>query len=250
MSTTPVSDIVSSTKDSSLPDAVSVEEARRLGRFGHSKPTPDNSVILLIDHQVGLLSGVRDVSSLSELKANILGLAEVAKALEIPVLLTSSNAQWQNGDLLPELRELFPDLPVIRRTGIINAYEDPTFRAELKKITDTGRDHVILAGVTIGTCATFPTLSLLNDGFPVFPVVDACGAWNRYEAEAAMSRMTLAGAELTTVFALACELQEDWKKPTANAMLAPFRHHLPEYSLVVDNFWNNYGQKTVPDPFA
>lgn len=139
--------------------------------------------------------GTRDVNSLAELKSNVIGLAKVAKALNIPVLITSSNAQWQNGDTLPEIKEQFPDTPIFHRTGIINAYEDPTFRQALEDIVErTGRRHIIIAGVTIGTCCTFPTLSLLNDGYHVFPVVDACGAWNRYEADAAMSRMANAGA--------------------------------------------------------
>lgn len=91
---------------------------------------------------------------------------------------------------------------------------------------------------------------MLQDGYTVFPVVDACGAWNRYEAEAAMSRMAAAGAQLTTTFALACELQADWKLPTANAMLAPFIHDLPEYGFVLQNFWNNANTHVVPDPFG
>jgi hypothetical protein len=32
------------------------------------------------------------------------------KALKMPVLITSSNAQWQNGDTLPEIKEIFSDL--------------------------------------------------------------------------------------------------------------------------------------------
>jgi len=54
---------------------------------------------------------------------------------------------------------------------------------------------VIIAGATIGTCCSMPTLSMLNDGYQVFPVVDACAAWNEYEAQAAIARMTGAGAE-------------------------------------------------------
>ncbi len=70
----------------------------------------------------------------------------------IGVLLTTSNAQMGNGDLLSELRDLFPEEPIIRRTGVTNAYEDPTFREALEStLTTTGRTHVILAGVTIGT---------------------------------------------------------------------------------------------------
>lgn len=244
-------DIVSPIAHQCLPDNITPQDARDAGRFGHDKPTPENTIVLLVDHQIGLMAGARDVTSLAELKSNVVGLARVAKALNIPVLITSSNAQWQNGDTLPDIKALFPDTPIYRRTGIINAYEDPTFRQAFEDVVSrTGRRHVIIAGVTIGTCCTFPTLSLLNDGYQVFPVVDACGAWNRYESDAAMSRMANAGAELVTTFALACELQADWKKESANAMLDPFIQNLPEYSFVLQNFWNNANGHSIADPFG
>lgn len=244
-------DIISPITDTALPDKVSLADARSAGRVGHDKPTSENSVVLLIDHQIGLMAGVRDFTSIAEYKSNVVGLARVAKALKMPVLITSSNAQWQNGDTLPEIKEIFSDQPIYRRTGIINAYEDPSFRKAFENlVATTGRRHIIIAAVTIGTCCAFPTLSLLNDGYKVFPVVDACGAWNRYEAEAAMSRMSNAGAELVTTFALACELQADWKRPVANDMLAPFNQNLSEYGFVLQNFWNNANQHVVPDPFG
>lgn len=244
-------DIVSPIEDGVLPNRTSPSDARRSGRFAHDKPTPANSIVLLIDHQIGLMTGIRDFASLSAYKSNVVGLARIARALRLPTLITSSNAQWQNGDTLSEIRELFPDHPVYRRTGIINAYEDPTFRKALEAVVErTGRRHIIISGVTMGTCCAFPTLSLLNDGYKVFPVVDACGAWNHYEAAAAMARMSAAGAELVTTFALGCELQADWKLPTAPDMLAPFLENLPEYGLAVQNFWNNANQHAVPDPFG
>ena len=230
---------------------VKPDDAKREGRLAYEKPTPQNSIVLFIDHQIGLISGIRDVGSLAEYKSNVVGLAKITRALNIPVLLTSSNAQWQNGDLLPELKEVFPTQPIIRRTGIINAYEDPTFRKALEEIVArTGRRHIIIAGVTLGTCVAFPTLSLLNDGYKVYPVVDASGAWNRYEAEAAMARMSKAGADLHTVFALGAELQADWKLESGMAMLDPFVQNLPEYGLVQQGFWNNANKRTVSDPFG
>jgi nicotinamidase-related amidase len=244
-------DIISPITDTALPDKVSLADARAAGLVGHDKPTSENSIVLLIDHQIGLMAGVRDFTSIAEYKSNVIGLARVAKALKMPVLITSSNAQWQNGDTLPEIKEIFSDQPIYRRTGIINAYEDPSFRKAFENlVAATGRRHVIIAAVTIGTCCAFPTLSLLNDGYKVFPVVDACGAWNHYESEAAMSRMSNAGAELVTTFALACELQADWKRPVANDMLAPFNQNLSEYGFVLQNFWNNANQHVVPDPFG
>lgn len=244
-------DIVTPTTDRMLPPRATAEEASRVGRVPYSKPTAENAVMLFIDHQIGLMAGVRDFTSLAEYRSNVVGLARVAKAMKMPVLLSSSNAQWQNGDTLAELKEIFADQPIYRRTGIINCYEDPSFRKAFEElVAKTGRRHVILSGVTIGTCCAFPTLSMLHDGYEVFPVVDACGAWNRYEAEAAMSRMARAGAQLASTFALACELQGDWKLPTSNDMLAPFIQNLPEYGFVLKNFWNNANQHTVPDPFG
>lgn len=249
MSTRP-DDIVSPITDLIQGPSVPAAEAAHAGRTPYDKPTPDNTIFLFIDHQIGLMAGVRDVPSLSEYRSNVVGLARIAKALNTPVLISSSNAQWQNGDTLPEIKEIFENEPIYRRTGIINCYEDPTFRAALEKLVqETGRRHIIIAGVTIGTCCTFPTLSMLQDGYRVFPVVDACGAWNAYETQAAMSRMTRAGAELVTSFALACELQADWKQPSAFDMLAPFSQNLPEYGFVLQAFWNNANRHVVPDPF-
>jgi nicotinamidase-related amidase len=244
-------DIVSPITDTVMASSISPDDARSAGRFVYDKPTPENSIMLFIDHQIGLMAGVRDFASLAQFKSNVVGLARVAKALKMPVLISSSNAQWQNGDTLPEIKDIFTDEPIYRRTGIINCYEDPNFRRALDAlVAKTGRRHVIISGVTIGTCCTFPTLAMLQDGYKVFPVIDACGAWNDYEAQAAMSRMSNAGAELVTTFALACELQADWKLPTANDMLAPFIENLSEYGFVLQNFWNNANQHVVTDPFG
>lgn len=230
--------------------ATSAAQAKAAGRFVYDKPTPQNSVMLFIDHQVGLMGTVRDFTSLAEYKNNVVALAKFAKALKIPVILTSSNAQWQNGDLLPELKAVFPNEPIYRRTGIINAYEDKSFRSALETIkARTGRTHVIISGVTLGTCVLMPTLAMLQDGYQVFPVIDASGAWNRYESDTAIARMTAAGAQTASVFALGAELQADWKLPTADAMLVPFVEHLPEYGFVVQNFWNNANGAGVNDPF-
>jgi nicotinamidase-related amidase len=158
---------------------------------------------------------------------------------------------WDEQREFTDQDEQFPTAQPYAVAIIFRLVPDPSFRKAFDSlVATTGRRHIIIAAVTIGTCCAFPTLSLLNDGYNVFPVVDACGAWNRYEAEAAMSRMSNAGAELVSTFALACELQADWKRPSANDMLAPFHHDLSEYGFVLQNFWNNANQHVVPDPFG
>ena len=90
----------------------------------------------------------------------------------------------------------------------------------------------------------------LQQGYRVFPVIDACGAWSSFEVEAAVARMTRAGAEPVTTFALGCELQADWKLPSGTPLLDPFTNELPEYGFAILNFWNNANGHTVPDPFG
>ncbi|WP_428493276.1 hypothetical protein [Rhodopila sp.] len=64
-----------------------------------------------------------------------------------------------------------------------------------------------------------------------------------------MSRMAHAGVEFVTTFALGCELQANWKLPTANAILIPSKENLPDYGCIGENFWNNVGGHAVADPF-
>jgi hypothetical protein len=82
-----------------------------------------------------------------------LSLAEVQQAGRIghDTPRRTTNAHWRNGNTLPEIKEIFAGLPGYRRTGIINAYEDPTFR---KAYGD------LVAGVTIGTCCASPFRTL------------------------------------------------------------------------------------------
>jgi len=57
--------------------------------------TSENAALVLVDHQVGLMSGVRDYS-IAELKHNVVGLAKAAKALKLPIVVTTTvrDSMW------------------------------------------------------------------------------------------------------------------------------------------------------------
>lgn len=75
--------------------------------------TPENAVLLLIDHQVGTLSfGISDIDPVN-LRNNTMWLAQTAKDMKLPVILTTSNAAGANGPLFPELIDMLPNVPVI-----------------------------------------------------------------------------------------------------------------------------------------
>ena len=173
----------------------------------YNRLNKDDAVVLLVDHQTGLISLVQDFSP-NEFKNNVLALADLAKFFELPTILTTSFEQGPNGPLVPELKEMFPDAPYIARPGQINAWDNEDF---VKAIKATGRKQIIIAGVVTDVCVAFPTLSALAEGFDVFVVTDASGTFNTTVQQAAWSRMTQAGAQMMIRFSVACELHRDWR---------------------------------------
>ncbi|WP_273821023.1 isochorismate family cysteine hydrolase YcaC [Pseudomonas asplenii] len=167
----------------------------------------NDAVVLLIDHQTGLISLVQDFSP-NEFKNNVLALADCARFFNLPTILTTSFEKGPNGPLVPELKEMFPDAPYIARPGQINAWDNEDF---VKAIKATGRKQLIIAGVVTDVCVAFPTLSALAEGFDVFVVTDASGTFNDTVQQAAWNRMTQAGAQMMNWFAVACELHRDWR---------------------------------------
>ena len=81
----------------------------------YERLSTDSAALLLVDHQVGLLSLVRDHSP-DEFKNAVLALAAVGRYFELPTVLTTSFDRGPNGPILPELREMLPDVPFIART--------------------------------------------------------------------------------------------------------------------------------------
>src|SRR5580704_1939785 len=72
--------------------------------------TADNAALVLVDHQVGLMTGVRDYST-GELKHNVVALAKAAKALKLPIIVTTTARDSMWGPTFPELVEALPGVP-------------------------------------------------------------------------------------------------------------------------------------------
>lgn len=95
----------------------------------------DNAAVLLVDHQAGLLSLVRDIDP-DKFKNNVLAVANAAKYFNLPTILTTSFETGPNGPLVPELKEIHPDAPFIPRPGQINAWDNEDF---VKAVKATGK---------------------------------------------------------------------------------------------------------------
>jgi len=191
----------------------------------------DDAALLLLDHQTGLFSLVRDFQP-DEFKNNVLALAASAKYFKLPTILTTSFEQGPNGPLLPELKAMFPGAPFIPRPGQINAWDNEEFVAAVKA---TGRKQLILAGIVTDVCVAFPALSAINEGFEVFVAVDASGTFNAVNRAAAHQRMAAAGVQLMNWFAIAGELHRDWRNDV-EGLGALFARYIPDYANLISSF--------------
>jgi nicotinamidase-related amidase len=198
----------------------------------------NNAAVLLVDHQAGLLSLVRDIGP-DTFKNNVLALADLARYFELPTILTTSFETGPNGPLVPELKTMFPDAPYIARPGQINAWDNEEFVSAVKA---TGKKQLIIAGVVTEVCVAFPTLSALAEGFEVFVVTDASGTFNEITRDSAWDRVSAAGAQLMTWFGVACELHRDWRNDI-EGLGALFSKHIPDYRNLISSYTTQTGGK-------
>jgi nicotinamidase-related amidase len=169
--------------------------------------TPQNAALVVIDYQP---SQVQTVASMDHdlLVANIVSVARLAKAFELPVVLSTVNVAHGQGPTIPELKTVLVDSPEIDRSEI-NSWENAEFR---RAVEATGRKKLIMTALWTEVCLAFPALDALREGYEVFPVVDAVGGTSLEAHRAGLERMVQAGAQPIGWVSLACELQRDWAR--------------------------------------
>ncbi len=172
----------------------------------HKLYTPQDSVVVFIDHQPQMLFGVANADR-AMLINNVTLLAKVAREFGVPSVLTAVETESFSGYVWPQLLDVFPGQAVVERTSM-NSWDDAGFRAAIEA---TGRKNIIMTGLWTEVCVTWPTLEMLGAGYQIYVVEDCCGATSPAAQEAALSRMVQAGAVRLTTIAALLEWQRDWK---------------------------------------
>jgi nicotinamidase-related amidase len=183
--------------------------------MGRVRFTRENAAVLLIDHQVGLFTGVRDIN-VNELKHNVVGLARAAQILGLPIVAvtTARDSMW--GPTIPELKQVLGDGVILDRSTV-NAWDDERF---VTQVRETERDHLIIAGLSFEVCASLPAISAREDGFHPVVAVDACGTFSHHKREAGLARLTTLGIEVSDYATMMVEIMADNTDPEANAIYA------------------------------
>ncbi|MHC5216451.1 isochorismatase family protein [Enterococcus sp. LJL128] len=171
--------------------------------------SPENAVLTIIDYQPTQINSINSMNR-SELIRNTEIVIELAKLYGIPIVLSTVNVEkgW-NSDTIPVLKKAVGEGVQSYDRSSINAWEDQEYNAAVKAV---GRKKILIAALWTEACLTFPTLDALKEGYEVYPIVDAVGGTSLLAHETALRRVEQAGAQLTTIAQLACELQRDWNR--------------------------------------
>ncbi|MFD4973084.1 isochorismatase family protein [Streptomyces sp. NPDC058424] len=178
--------------------------------------TRENAAVVLVDHQVGLLSGVRDIP-VGELKHNVVALARAATVLGMPLVVTTTAADSMWGPTTPELVRALPAGQKIIDRSTVNAWHDDRVRGAIEA---TGRQKLIFAGVSLEVCAALPALSATAAGHDAYVAVDASGTFSQAKRETGLLRMHQAGVVVGDYATLMVEALADNASPEAGALYA------------------------------
>ncbi|MNK89481.1 Isochorismatase family protein [compost metagenome] len=172
--------------------------------------TKDDTVMLLIDHQTGTLNFAANRPH-EMIVSRTRALAKFATALNIPVVLTSSQEDHAQGPLIQDLQDLLPKeyAERVKREGITNAWDDDNFKNAVLKAAG-GRKNVIMAGLTNDVCIVWPSISMQEEGFNVQVVLDAGGSPSQIADDIAQQTWESQGVRTTTINQIISEMVHNW----------------------------------------
>lgn len=176
-----------------------------------SRIDPQDTVVLFADLQAGIVE-LTQTTSLDRLKKSVLALAKLTKLYGMPAFV--SGVAGTDGSLpkvIPQIAEGAGDLPThVRTTADSFRNEDITIA-----VGATGRKTLIISGVSTELAVQLPALTAADHGYKVFVAIDACGGMSERTEQAALLRMSKAGATTIPVMTLAGEIAGDFRDPKA-----------------------------------
>ncbi|KUI59201.1 Uncharacterized protein YcaC [Cytospora mali] len=190
--------------------------------------------------QEGLYGLARDFDA-TLYRDSMIAHAAIGQVFDLPVVMTTSAQQGPNGLIPQEILDMYPDAPLIKRQGEVDAWDNPDFRAAIKA---TNKTQIIMAGIVTDVFSslgidchdqgtTFAALSLRAEGYSVWANIEASGTTTPLIRDISNDRMTAAGVHVVSLFSIVCDLMRDWRNTPGAATLMPwFDKYLPAYGMV------------------
>ncbi len=151
----------------------------------------ENSLVLIIDIQEKLVAALEKDTIVS----NAVKVTRAAKALDIPVLLTEQYPKGL-GHTVPQLQEALPEGSEVVEKTYFNALLE---EGMLDKIKAFGKKQIVIFGIETHICVHQTAAALIEEGFDVYVIKDACASRNKYEFKQGIEAMVANSVKATCV---------------------------------------------------
>jgi nicotinamidase-related amidase len=176
---------------------------------------PRASALLVVDVQERFRSVMADFESML---AGCVRLARAFRLLDLPILATEQYPKGL-GHTAPELRDALGGGSIPEKS----AFSSYGCGAIPEALRSTGAKSVLVCGIETHVCISQSVHDLLAAGYSVHVAADAVASRHALNREVALTRMTEAGAILTTSEMAAFELLVDAKHPKFKEVQALFK---------------------------
>lgn len=165
----------------------------------------ENSLVLIIDIQERLVAALdKDIVVTRAVKV-----ASAAKALGIPVIVTEQYPKGL-GSTMPQLKVALPECSEILEKTSFNALLEEGMPDRIAKYN---RKQIVLFGIETHICVHQTAAALLEAGYDVYIIKDACASRNKYEFKQGIEIMQQNGAKISCVEIVLFEWLKGAKHP-------------------------------------
>ncbi|MBZ2188009.1 isochorismatase family protein [Alcanivorax sp. JB21] len=166
----------------------------------------ETSTLILIDYQGRLMPAIANTA---EVLTRAVRLGKAAQLLGVPVIGTEQRPE-KIGHNVAEIAGLC-DQTLLKTTF-------GTAAREIETVLAQGRHELVLAGCETHVCLLQTAMNLLEAGYRVRVVADACGSRFAADRELALARLRQAGADIVTTEMVLFEWLHDSLHPQFKAV--------------------------------
>jgi len=175
--------------------------------------SPDRTALVVVDFQEKLVPAVVDHARVVR---NALLLLQVARTLNLPVVLTTQYAKGL-GPTIPEVQEAAGVAAMDKLT--FGCFGDAAFTERLRALGD--RRQLVVTGIETHICVAQTVFGALDSGYEVQVASDAVSSRTAGNRDVGLARMERAGAVLSSAEMVVYELLGRSDSAAFKAML-PF----------------------------
>lgn len=163
------------------------------------------SLLLIIDVQERLVNALdKDV-----VVSRTAILAKAAKILEIPTINTQQYSKGLGQTVEAVKQSLAPDAVIFEKSAF-SAVKEKGFMEIVKSFN---KKQIVLCGIETHVCVHQTAADLIDEGYEVFVVKDACASRGKYEFKQGTERMQENGAKISCLEIVLFEWLRSAKNP-------------------------------------